>query len=70
MNKSRILLQASLYRKFLFRSQKDLEDYMRSGHQERWLVEWETAPEGTIVATVGERYNNNWKLLMEVNHGE
>lgn len=61
----RVLLQASVYRKFVFQTQEDLDEYLRSGHQERWLVKSEPLSCDRIVAVIGESYNNNWKLEME-----
>ena len=61
----RKLIQAAVYRKFIFESQEDLERYMNSGHQERWIVRNEKFDDGQIVAVIGERYNGCWKLVME-----
>ena len=62
----RKLLEAGVYRKFLFGSKEDLDHYMNSGHQARWIVDVKERPHG-IVAIIGESYNNCHKLMLREN---
>jgi len=66
----RKLLEASIYRMFLFESQAELDRYMVSGHRERWIIDKYVNNGGNIVAVIGETYNDCDKLILSVKEDE
>ena len=59
----RALLNAAIYREFIFPDAKALREYLEGGHCYRWLVQTEPNECG-IIAIVGETYNNSKTLKM------
>ena len=63
--KKRVLIRAAIYRKFLFESQEALDEYMNSGHRERWIIDKFVKSNGHILAVIGETYNEADKLILK-----
>lgn len=64
----RKLIEAAVYRKFLFDSLDEMYEYIKSGHRERWLID--VVEDGKkFEAIIGETYNVNDPLMMEAADG-
>ena len=59
----RTLIEAAVYRRFRFDSEEAYQEYLDGGIMERWAVSKKKDGD-SIIAVIGERYNNAKRLEM------